>query len=97
MICGLPALEVARVRVLGADQKKRGRGFRVKQEFLSEELCDFLILDCLFRFFLSNLKFVWPHFIEESIARHCIAYGCINRSNNPKCAKLSREASIQQL
>ena len=24
MICGLPALEAARVRVFGADQKKRG-------------------------------------------------------------------------
>ncbi|XP_068749492.1 uncharacterized protein [Montipora capricornis] len=23
------------------------------------------------------------------MARHCIAYGCVNRSNNPRCAKLS--------
>ena len=28
MICGLPALEVARVRVLGVDQKKSGLGGR---------------------------------------------------------------------
>lgn len=55
------------------------------------------IFDCFLHPFSSDLRFLWPQFFfMGSMERHCIAYGCVNRCDNPKCAKLSRAATIRQ-
>ena len=32
---------------------------------------------------------MWPNSVAKGIERHCIVYGCANRSNKPECSKLS--------
>ena len=46
-------------------------------------------MECFLRFCLRSWSFIWPDSVAKSMVRHCIAYGCVNRSNKPECSKLS--------
>ena len=46
-------------------------------------------MDCFLRLSLQSWSFIRLEFVVEVKVRHCIAYGCVNRSNNPECSKLT--------
>ena len=46
-------------------------------------------MDCFLRLCLQSWSFIRPDFVVKIMVRHCIAYGCVNRSNKPECSKLS--------
>ena len=46
-------------------------------------------MDCFLPLCLRSWYFIWPDSVVKGMVRHRVAYGCVNRSNKPKCSKLS--------